>query len=500
VNGLDDDGNGYIDDTRGWDAFDSDPSPDDTNGHGTFVATTVAAPINGVGIAGVAPDVTILPLRACDVVCPLSAIVESVDYARLAGVDVINLSLGDYSYSTAMFEAIQDAIDAGIVVVAAAGNDGVNIDAFPFYPASYGLDGLISVASTDRNDQLSDFSNYGDSNVDVGAPGEDVAAGYVDASWVTGSGTSFAAPHVAGVAALIRSVQPAFGPALVAGLISSSADSKVQLSGLVGSGGRLNAAEALSAVCESDGGDGDDLHMYSSDGGFLLADVGMSGCILEIVRSGEYGSGWTHVEAVDLSGDGDDELLFYRSSDGRYVYYELTGSGGLGSKLADGYWGSGWDAVEPVNLDGDAADELMFYRRSDGRFGYYNLTSQGVIGSAVRADYFGAGWTSLEPVDIDGDGDDEMLFYRKSDGRFAYYNLNSNGTIGSSVRVGYMGLNWDLIEPTDLDGDSTDEMLFYRKSDGRYAAYDLNLGGYIGSSLGVGNYDSGLVSLTSPLR
>ena len=258
--------------------------------------------------------------------------------------------------------------------------------------------------------------------------------------------------------------------------------------------------KSVTGLCPSAGGLGDDMLLYHDSGAYEFADVGMSGCIYDTILEGTYSSTWTHVEAVDLSGDGDDELLFYRSSDGRYVYYELTGSGGLGSKLADGYWGSGWDAVEPVNLDGDAADELMFYRRSDGRFGYYNLTSQGVIGSAVRADYFGAGWTSLEPVDIDGDGDDEMLFYRKSDGRFAYYNLNSNGTIGSSVRVGYMGLNWDVIEPTDLDGDSTDEMLFYRKSDGRYAAYDLNLGGYIGSSLGVGNYDSGLVSLTSPLR
>ncbi len=500
-NGIDDDGNGYIDDIHGWDAVDGDPDPHDTHGHGTFVSTTAIAPLNGIGMAGVAPDSTVMPIRVCgDAACPLGAILEGMDYAIENDADVINLSLGDYEASPAFEEAIIDAVNAGIVVVAASGNDGVNVDAVPFYPASHDINGLISVGASNHFDGLASFSNYGTTNVDLAAPGESVVGGMIFDTWVYGSGTSFAAPKVAGVAALILAEKPDLEPLLVADLIRHTVDIKSALVGTVGSRGRLNAATAVESICYSNGADGDDILGYHPSGDYRFVDVGMAGCVVEIIKMGAYGSGWSHIEAVDLSGDGDDELVFYRKSDGRYVYYELTSSGGLGAKHAEGYWGSGWDAVEPVNLDGDAADELMFYRKSDGRFGYYNLTSEGVIGSAVRASYFGAGWTSLEPVDIDGDGDDEMMFYRKSDGRFAYYNLKSDGTIGTSVRTGYMGLNWDLIEPTDLDGDGTDEMVFYRASDGRFAAYDLNLGGYIGSSLGVGYYEPGLVSITSPLR
>jgi hypothetical protein len=501
---MDDDGNGYVDDVNGWNMFSNNSNPDDFYGHGTFVATTALAPENDVGMVGVAPDASVMAIRVCgfsgpDVVCPDSDILEGIEYAVDNGAHVINLSLGGLGQSLAIEQAISEAVAAGVSVVAAAGNYGWDNDILPIYPASYDINGLISVAATDHNDDLAGFSNYGDETVHLAAPGDTVVGGILGSDWDYASGTSFAAPKVSGVVALIKSVRPDLSAAKVSNVIVNSVDSLASLSGKVASGGRLNAASAVALACPPDGADGDDLLLYRVSGSYQVANVGLSGCVVSQVKVGTWGAGWTHIEAVDLDGDGVDEVLFYRKTDGRYVYYKLN-SGSLGTKLADGYWGSGWDSVEPVNFSSNSGDELLFYRKSDGRFGYYNLTSQGVIGSAVRDGYFATGWTSVEPVAIHGDDKDEMLFYRKSDGRFAFYNLTALGTIGTNIRTGWMATNWGIIEPTDLDGDSTDELVFYRTSDGRYAAYDLNPGGFIGSSLGVGYYWTNLVALTSPAR
>jgi subtilisin family serine protease len=246
-NNADDDGNGYVDDVRGWDAVDNDADPADTHGHGTFVSTIAVAPRNGVGMAGVAPDSVIMPVRVCGSSggCAHSAILTGMAYAIDNGADVINLSFGGYGKSTAMEAAIRKATAAGIVVVAAAGNDGINNDIKPFYPASYDVGGLISVAASNHNDALASFSNYGAKSVDLVAPGQKVLGGTLSNSWGTSSGTSFAAPKVAGVVALIKAAKPALDPVQVANVLSGSADVLSNLSGKVASGGRLNAGSAV---------------------------------------------------------------------------------------------------------------------------------------------------------------------------------------------------------------------------------------------------------------
>jgi len=249
-NGIDDDGNGYIDDDRGWDPLGNDNDASDTHGHGTFVSTTAAAPVNGVGMAGVAPGSVVMPIRVCDSGgCPGSAILTGMAYAIDNGANVINLSFGGLlSFSGAMEDAIRDAVDAGITVVAAAGNDTNNNDNVPFYPAGYDMDGLISVAASNHNDVLAGFSNYGATSVDLTAPGQSVVGGTLPNSWGFGSGTSYSSPKVAGVAALIMAVRPDLSAQQVAGVINGTVDVLAGLSGRVASGGRLNAGSALDLV------------------------------------------------------------------------------------------------------------------------------------------------------------------------------------------------------------------------------------------------------------
>jgi len=184
--GVDDDGNGYIDDRRGWDFVGGDNSPTDyfhdfmgNAGHGTHVAATIAAlGNNSVGITGVNWHASIMPLRilGANGLTDTARIIEAIVYAADNGAKVINASWGGGGHSQALYDAISYANDSGCLFVAAAGNGGDDAigddnDLTPFYPASYDLPNIIAVAATDHNNILGDFSNYGAASVHVAAPG-----------------------------------------------------------------------------------------------------------------------------------------------------------------------------------------------------------------------------------------------------------------------------------------------------------------------------------------
>lgn len=209
-NGIDDDGNGYIDDIHGWDfAYnENDPSDTDTicGGHGTHTAGTIGAVgNNGIGVTGINWDVQIMPLKIFKktlfIFCSTSSanIVEAIQYATNMGVRISNNSYGGGPFSQAEYDAIQAS---DMVFVAAAGNEGVNNDTTPSYPANYNLDNIIAVAATDHNDNLAVFSNFGTS-VDIAAPGVDILSTIPYDSYDFFDGTSMASPHVAGAAALL---------------------------------------------------------------------------------------------------------------------------------------------------------------------------------------------------------------------------------------------------------------------------------------------------------
>jgi thermitase len=185
----------------GYDFVDNDYTPYDLNGHGTHVAGTVAAETNNAqGVAGMAPNTNILAVRVLDAngSGSLADIADGIEYAADAGAEVINLSLGCNCSTTTLKNAVNYAWNKGVVVVAAAGNDGVSTT---FEPASY--TNAIAVAAVDRYDQLASFSNWGASWVDVAAPGVDIASTYPNNRYVYMSGTSMASPHVAGLAGLL---------------------------------------------------------------------------------------------------------------------------------------------------------------------------------------------------------------------------------------------------------------------------------------------------------
>jgi len=173
-NGIDDDGNGYIDDIRGWDFVDDDNDPVDSNNHGTHVAGTIAAVgNNSTGVTGVCWTAKIMVLRFLNAFGSGTTAnsISAIEYANAKGAHVINNSWGGGGFS----QALKDAIDASsALVVCAAGNDGTDNAGTPHYPASYISTNIIAVAATDQNDNLASFSNYGATSVDVAAPGTNI--------------------------------------------------------------------------------------------------------------------------------------------------------------------------------------------------------------------------------------------------------------------------------------------------------------------------------------
>jgi subtilisin family serine protease len=247
-NKLDDDQNGYVDDVFGYDFSDADSYPLDLHGHGTHVAGIIAARgDDNYGISGVSWKAGVLPVRVLDAdgSGTLADVIAGVDYAVARGASVLNLSLGAPYGSKLFLQALQRAELAGAVIVVAAGNESNNNDDTPSFPASYQLPSLISVAATDSNDELAYFSNTGAATVHLAAPGVSILSTLPLEGYAFMSGTSMAAPHVAGVAALVKSINPSLSGVAIKDIILGSADILEGLKGSVSSGGRLSASGAV---------------------------------------------------------------------------------------------------------------------------------------------------------------------------------------------------------------------------------------------------------------
>ncbi len=216
ADGVDDDGNGYVDDCFGIDAYNRDADPFDDNAHGTHVAGTIGASgDNGLGVVGVNWHVQ---LAACKFLGSsgsgsVSGAIECLDYFKAlhdSGVAIVatSNSWGGGGYSQSLADAIAAHLDRGILFVAAAGNDSNDNDLAPAYPASYRLPNVISVAATTSADARASFSNFGQRSVHLAAPGAAILSTTPGNGYSSFSGTSMATPHVSGVAALLRAHQP----------------------------------------------------------------------------------------------------------------------------------------------------------------------------------------------------------------------------------------------------------------------------------------------------
>jgi subtilisin family serine protease len=249
--GIDDDGNGYVDDIHGWDFCNGDASvhDDGQDAHGTHVAGTIAASLDGNGVVGVAPGIQIMAVKFIDngTDCGTDQMaVDAIDYAASFGVPIINASWGGSSPDAALDAAIGDS---GALFVAAAGNANRNLDSatYNFYPAESPQANVLSVAAIDQRGNRASFSNYGATTVDVGAPGTNIISTY-PGGYAWSDGTSMAAPHVSGVAALALSVAPELTTAALKSRIMARG---VTLPGLVGttvSGKLVNAWHVADVV------------------------------------------------------------------------------------------------------------------------------------------------------------------------------------------------------------------------------------------------------------
>jgi subtilisin family serine protease len=277
ANGIDDDGNGYVDDVNGWDFADDDAAPADVNGHGSSVAGIVAAAMNNAqGTVGVCPGCRIMVLRWN---LRLDNEIEAIRYAIDNGADIFNASYAIDVFVQNEFLAFHDLTAAGVLPVISAGNEAGNNDMLlpdvswsrlldaPLFPASFDLPGILSVAATNDHDEYGYatgcaiakgaatgcyFTNIGHDSVDLAAPGVDIFATALGGQMATVDGTSMSAPFVSGVAGLVESLHPEYSMSQLRNAVLNGVERPDSLGrGLTATNGRTNALSALTASAGS---------------------------------------------------------------------------------------------------------------------------------------------------------------------------------------------------------------------------------------------------------
>ncbi|HSR32737.1 MAG TPA: S8 family peptidase, partial [Anaerolineae bacterium] len=302
-NGVDDDGNGYIDDTWGWDFVNNDNDPMDDMMHGTAVSSVSAGVKDGSGVAGVCPNCKLMSVKVLDAMGSgyLDTVAQGIIYAADNGARVINLSLGATTGAATLENAVNEAWGKGALVIAAAGNNGLEQ---LFYPAAY--ENAMAVGSTNVEDYRSCFSNYSNDFIDVTAPGEEIVAATPNQSYGTYSGTSLAAPHVTGLAGLLLSKNPGLENWQVWTLIE---DSAIDL-GPVGKDGYFGAGrvDALRAVSGDTSSTTPPQALYTDD---------------------PTATGYAHARKVARDGSGKLHWVWHTQADGLYqVLYATSIDGG----------------------------------------------------------------------------------------------------------------------------------------------------------------------------
>lgn len=516
LDGRDDDGNGYPDDINGWDFVSgtNDPRPDvlDPDAalwaihHGTVTASIIGAMAdNGVAGVGISPRVKIMPLRALasNGFGDIADITEAIRYATAKRVDVINLSLvGTQAYNRSMYEAIQAAYNAGILVVGATGNGvalasdptqvmALDLDAVPIYPACYrgadGADIILGVTALDQSSVKVKSANYGADCTDLSAPGHEIRSllyykptvgldqifsndGRIGRFALTG--TSFAAPMVSAAAILVKAINPRYSVADIRSILLQSAESVDALNpafaGKLGAG-RVNAARAVALA------QGGTIKPQSSirQGYVMITPQSAGGSVVRIMRNSgtevmsfdayttRFRSG-VRIAAGDLDGDGIDEIVVAPgpgappevkifSSDGTLVRsffpYDKAFRGGVSVAVGD-LNGNGTAEIVIAPATSSASQIKIFspLGKLVGIFSAYDRSHRGGINLAVG--------------DIDGDGKEEIItapgpgretrvraFYANGKEAFSFNAFPRSVTGGVSVATG------------DLDGDGADEIV-----------------------------------------
>ncbi len=253
TNGIDDDGNGFIDDVHGWNFVSNNNKLEDNHGHGTHIAGIIGAEAgNGKGIIGIAPEVSLMVLKYYDPKVAntdnLKNTVASIRYAVKMGAMIINYSGGGTEFSQEEHDAIAEAEKKGILFVAAAGNERSNSDKHHYFPADYKLSNIISVTAIDPSTEVLSSSNFGVDTVDIAAPGQNILSTLPHNSYGYMTGTSQATAFVSGAAALVMAHRRAFSAEDVKKYILSTGDAQTQLFAKTRTSRQLNLYKALTIL------------------------------------------------------------------------------------------------------------------------------------------------------------------------------------------------------------------------------------------------------------
>ena len=250
-NGIDDDGNGFIDDVYGYDFANNDSNPMDGNGHGTHCSGTIGAVHdNKIGVSGVMSDVQIMAVKFLgdDGSGSLEGAIKAIDYATMMNVDLMSNSWGGGGRSEALLDAIKRASDKGIIFTAAAGNSSSNNDSSPSYPASYDVPNMVAVAATTAQNGLASFSSYGRNSVHIAAPGHNILSTVNGGGYDVYSGTSMATPHVSGVLGLLLAKEGRMPHSVMRERLTMTSVPVTALRGKTQTAGRIDAYNLLTDV------------------------------------------------------------------------------------------------------------------------------------------------------------------------------------------------------------------------------------------------------------
>jgi len=500
--GIDNDRNIYVDDINGWDfvAGDNNPRPDfkewyftkEGIDHGTIIAGVISAVGNNArGIVGVAFESKIMPVRVLDSAGSgdVLTVIEGIDYAVEKGADVINLSFIGSGFSKSLFLSLERAYKAGVVVVAAIGNLGIsgkNLDEEPLYPVCYygaaGENIVMGVAAVDKNDQKASFSNYGTKCVDVSAPGTDfwstVAYNpgevgfeeYYSGGW---SGSSVAAPLVAGTAALIKAINPSLGVQEIRNLIAVNSDNIDNLNseyrGKLGKG-RLNIGRTMEAAYLTV----ENSPFPLQKGNILVSPMSSfkpeiktfkedSNFVKSFFAYNEKFLGGVSIASADTNGNGDGEIItgagagggphvrIFRQDGtpiGGFMAYPTTFKGGVNVAAGD-VDGDGKSEIIVVPMSANSSDKESIAKIFDQKG---NLKNKFV---PFETGYVGG--INVAVGNLDGDKFAEMAFSKTTGGEILVYgqylNLKLKFSPFDDTKV---EINFSL---GDFDGDKVSEII-----------------------------------------
>ncbi len=514
-NGVDDDGNGFVDDVYGYDFFYNDSNPyDDAGGHGTHTAGTIGAVgNNGVGVVGVNWNVKIMAIKIYSpngTDSTSAMLVNAYNYVRMmkergVNIRVTNNSYGGCGEACGYDQATKDALDAmgnaGILNVFAAGNDNRNIETSPSFPASYTSPSVLAVAASTTTDARASFSNYGTTSVDLAAPGSGILSTFTNTNgYASLSGTSMATPHVAGAAALLSAYNPNLSPASLKATLMNTVDPLTQWTSFVKTGGRLNVSRALQnqTVCNFNLSQNGIVINNLNGGNYSVSINAPTNCDFSAVSttgwisitSGNPGSGNgivnftiavnsgmtrtgtikigdrvftiiqrgnepSHKSVLDFDGDGRTDFSVIQNLNGAMIWHNSLSLAGYNPVS----FGSFTDDVPvPADYDGDGKTDVGVWRTSNGTF--YILQS---ADNTFKGVAFGqAGDNPRVSQDFDGDGKTDFAVTRNVGNTLVWYILQSTG----GVRGIQYGSNTDKPIRGDYDGDGKADLAVYRPASG----------------------------------